>query len=295
MNDKKTMLIQSAMKLFGERDYHTTSVQDIVNLAGVSKGAFYQHFPSKEELLFSIFNHHFERVHTELREAESNPHLTPRDLLIRGILVQCQLILENKNFLCMLVKGTAFTEKAISEVMTRESLEMARWFQKRIIELYGPDIEAHSMDCASMLHGCLKEYFFFFIFCNYPIDGTKLAGYLVERLDDLVEGIRRKRPTPILQSALEPLDQVYQTDKQRLESLTEHIELRIRSHQPDTQTAHTMLQTLETIVAELQKEQPSAIIIQGLYNYLLTLAKQDEQLIQLLKTAFDSRIPHHAG
>jgi AcrR family transcriptional regulator len=292
MNDKKTTLIHAAIKLFGMRDYHTTSVQDIVNLAGVSKGAFYQHFHSKDELLLSIFNHYFERLRTELQEAQSDRLSTPRELLIKGIELHCQLILENQNFLCMMVKGTAFTEKAISEVMARESLEIIRWFQGRIIELYGSDIEAHSMDCASMLNGCLKEYFFFFIFCDCPIDGAKLSVYLVDRLDDLVQGILRKQPAPILQPSLCQIDPALQTDQREMEANIDQIRTWIQTRVPSGRTADTMLQTLHTIVSEIKKEQSNEIIIQGMYTYLLTLAKDDSGLVKLLESAFAARMTH---
>lgn len=44
-------IIDSALKLFGEKGYAATSVQEITEAAGVTKGAFYHHFESKEDLL----------------------------------------------------------------------------------------------------------------------------------------------------------------------------------------------------------------------------------------------------
>ena len=44
-------IIDSALELFGSRGYAVTSVQEITEAAGVTKGAFYHHFDSKEELL----------------------------------------------------------------------------------------------------------------------------------------------------------------------------------------------------------------------------------------------------
>jgi TetR/AcrR family transcriptional regulator, cholesterol catabolism regulator len=47
-------LIDAAVRLFGERGFHGTSVQELVDAAGVTKGAFYHHFGSKEEALHEI-------------------------------------------------------------------------------------------------------------------------------------------------------------------------------------------------------------------------------------------------
>lgn len=45
------MLVEAAVRLFGERGFHATSVQELVDAAKVTKGAFYHHFESKEEVL----------------------------------------------------------------------------------------------------------------------------------------------------------------------------------------------------------------------------------------------------
>lgn len=50
----KTALIQASISLFVEKGFSATSIQDIVDRVGVTKGSFYYHFKSKEELLMHI-------------------------------------------------------------------------------------------------------------------------------------------------------------------------------------------------------------------------------------------------
>ncbi len=50
-DDTRQNLLQAALRLFGERGYHATSLQDVIDAAGCSKGAFYHYFDSKEDLL----------------------------------------------------------------------------------------------------------------------------------------------------------------------------------------------------------------------------------------------------
>ena len=50
----KRALIESAVSLFERSGYAATSVQRIVDDARLTKGAFYHHFASKEDLLFEI-------------------------------------------------------------------------------------------------------------------------------------------------------------------------------------------------------------------------------------------------
>jgi AcrR family transcriptional regulator len=52
-NTAHRILIQ-AMRIFLEKGYHGTSIDDITRAAGVTKGALYWHFRSKEDLLKKI-------------------------------------------------------------------------------------------------------------------------------------------------------------------------------------------------------------------------------------------------
>ncbi|QHF94244.1 TetR family transcriptional regulator [Streptomyces sp. NHF165] len=48
-------LMAAATRLFAERGYDRTSVQEIVEAAGVTKGALYHYFGSKDDLLHEIY------------------------------------------------------------------------------------------------------------------------------------------------------------------------------------------------------------------------------------------------
>ncbi|WP_454117984.1 TetR/AcrR family transcriptional regulator [Microbacterium lacticum] len=49
-------ITRAAVDLFATRGYETTSVQQIVEAAGVTKGAMYHYFASKDDLLFGIYD-----------------------------------------------------------------------------------------------------------------------------------------------------------------------------------------------------------------------------------------------
>ncbi|NHN33079.1 TetR/AcrR family transcriptional regulator [Paenibacillus agricola] len=298
MNNKKELLVQAAIKLFGERDYHSTSVQDIVSLAGVSKGAFYQQFQSKEELLVFIFNHnYYEKVRNELHMVTQNQLLSPTERIMKGIEIQCQIVLENKDFLAMMIKGVAFTEKTISEAMTRETISYVHWFRERIEEQYGSDsdIKPHSMDLASILAGSLKEFFFYHIFCDYAVNPVVLSQYLIERLEDLVEGIIRRQntarqTTPMLRASELRLNPDVVPVKTFASSVEEIMEW-IQQHIADPHKLEEMLRSLQAVADEMDKQPCNPTIIQGMYVYLLSLAKDDKSLIYQLEQAFSLRKP----
>ena len=50
MNKTKRKIFETSMKLFAEKGYDATSVEDITAAVGVAKGTLYYHFSSKEEI-----------------------------------------------------------------------------------------------------------------------------------------------------------------------------------------------------------------------------------------------------
>jgi AcrR family transcriptional regulator len=54
--DTRTNILKTALLLFLEKGYKDVSYQDLVKKTGLSKGAMYHYFSSKEELLNAVFD-----------------------------------------------------------------------------------------------------------------------------------------------------------------------------------------------------------------------------------------------
>jgi AcrR family transcriptional regulator len=67
-------LLAAATRLFAERGYDRTSVQEIVEAAGVTKGALYHYFGSKEDLLHEVYARVL--LETQLRGAAADVVVT---------------------------------------------------------------------------------------------------------------------------------------------------------------------------------------------------------------------------
>jgi TetR/AcrR family transcriptional regulator, transcriptional repressor for nem operon len=50
----KTTIVHESLKLFSLKGYCSTSITDILDATGASKGGFYNHFASKGELFFAV-------------------------------------------------------------------------------------------------------------------------------------------------------------------------------------------------------------------------------------------------
>lgn len=65
-------ILTAAKKLFRERGYEHTTIADIVAATGMSKGAFYHHFKSKEDVYDRITDQYYDRQDW-MRDATSFP------------------------------------------------------------------------------------------------------------------------------------------------------------------------------------------------------------------------------
>jgi AcrR family transcriptional regulator len=55
VKDKKTAIMEAALKLFTERGFHGTSTAQISKEAGVATGTLFNYFPTKEDLINSLY------------------------------------------------------------------------------------------------------------------------------------------------------------------------------------------------------------------------------------------------
>lgn len=81
---KEEEVVAAATKLFREKGYHGTSMQDIGDIVGVPKGSLYQHIDSKEALLFQIIGGSLEWTTSHV-EAIGDSHAAPLDKLRKAI------------------------------------------------------------------------------------------------------------------------------------------------------------------------------------------------------------------
>lgn len=74
-------LLDSAESLFARSGYDATSVASICKAAGLSKGAFYHHFESKQALFIELLQRWLENLEQRLRAIEAQGDQAPEKLM----------------------------------------------------------------------------------------------------------------------------------------------------------------------------------------------------------------------
>ena len=62
--ERRTLIMDVALKHFAKEGYHNTTISHIAKHAGISKGLMYNYFASKEDLLSEIINRSIEEIST---------------------------------------------------------------------------------------------------------------------------------------------------------------------------------------------------------------------------------------
>lgn len=68
--ETRAKIIESAIKLFSNRGFNATSVDDICEEAGISKGAFYHHFESKQALFLALLDSWLQTIDTAIEASK---------------------------------------------------------------------------------------------------------------------------------------------------------------------------------------------------------------------------------
>ena len=74
------LILDVSTRLFFEKGYEQTSLQDIIDgLGGLTKGAIYYHFRSKEEILIAVVERMSKGNSAMMKEIRDDPSLTGKE------------------------------------------------------------------------------------------------------------------------------------------------------------------------------------------------------------------------
>ncbi|KKI90450.1 TetR family transcriptional regulator [Bacillus sp. SA1-12] len=187
MNDRKQHVIKMAHQLFIERGFQNTSIQDILEYSGISKGTFYNYFSSKNELLIALFREIFKKINKERNELLIGQDRSNIDLFIKQL--DLQLNTNNKNKLFTLFEEVLVSNDAeLKQFMKEGQLKMLHWVFQRFLEIFGEEKKPYLLDCAIMFMGILHHNMKYYQMDHDLNTGVhEVVHYSVSRIKNIVE------------------------------------------------------------------------------------------------------------
>lgn len=265
MKDKEKAIIEAAIKLFATKGFASTSIQEIVTESGISKGAFYLYFKSKDALLIAILEYYFDRVQKNV-EAFKNEEIPPREKFLKQLLALFNTLLEHKEFIIMQSREQAIPlNETVKKLMFMKHYNTHRFYQESLLAIYGNEVEPHLWDLSLMLDGLFHSYIRLLFFNQNNFDVNELVQYIVKRMDSIVVGVIDESPI-VTEEMIEELFKKTKPISLRNDEDLKELIAKMKQELSKLEDRNDLEVSLEVLESEIQKEKPRIPVIQGMLS-----------------------------
>lgn len=271
LKDKKQLIINAAIKCFAQKGFHATSIQEIVDTAGIAKGSVYSYFKSKEDLLFVAIKHEYDRMMSGILSVANDKKLSPREKLASQLQHMLQVTLEYSDFIAALKNETDFMindqMKAFIGNMHKQDFE---WYCQSILAIYGDAAKPYVFDAAIIIQAVVNRFTYV---DREPLASEELTVFFLDRLDDLVHGMIEKKQKPMLHKGMSEkgFSSCSTEDTFSYEDSTkavQSIRAYIRQSKLETKIKTASLSYLTVLDHEIMKPQVDPMITKAMISHL---------------------------
>ncbi|NGP43947.1 TetR/AcrR family transcriptional regulator [Bacillaceae bacterium SIJ1] len=266
MNEKKKRIIESALSLVGEKGFHATSMQDIAKKSGMSKGALYLHFSSKDELNVAMHTYYHERFHEMVVNISADPSLTPKERLIKQIESLFLMLEEHKAALHVFIQDNLLLAQGTKAIrfIEKEKCESAEWLIAAVKSIVPAEAEKYAYDISNFVEAYLLSYIKMLLIERFDVKPTEFAHYVMRRIDDVVAGLLQRDEMVLQDVQAAQLKVGVKSVHHELSDL----ETEIEKSQLDKDKKAELHVMLDVLTHELNKDAPQKIVFQGMLSTL---------------------------
>jgi AcrR family transcriptional regulator len=173
----------AALRLFTEKGYHATSMQDIAAAVGLYKGSLYHYIGSKEDLLLEVFERAMGSLLTDVEKVVADNSICPSEQLRQLVHAHVTAVAANREALTVYLHDfRALAGEAFERV--REQRERYRALVEHVIRRGVDSGELHAKDVGIATLAVLGM-------CNWLVQWYRPGGRLrpaqiADRFTDLV-------------------------------------------------------------------------------------------------------------
>ncbi|WP_181347672.1 TetR/AcrR family transcriptional regulator [Thalassobacillus sp. CUG 92003] len=284
MNHKTKHIIEQSIKLFANKGFSSTSVQEIANECDISKGAFYLHFKSKDALLMAIFEYYFDILQARIDDIEMKD-LDPRTKLYRQLYVTYEEITHHRAFIIMQIREQAIPfNTSIETFIKRKRYSSYLFYKQHLLSIYGDAIEDYVWELSILLQTMFQSYMELMIFEQIDLDLDNVCEALLRRTDYLVEGFLQYDDHVVIDETL--MKSIIPSDLLHLQLEDITSSLQAISDQELEPGLEEIKETAEVLLDELHQQNPRKALIKGMVTNLEAY-EQYKGIAGKLRTYYD--------
>ncbi|GGJ96454.1 putative HTH-type transcriptional regulator YerO [Lentibacillus kapialis] len=276
MTQRHEELMDAAVQLFQQNGFHATSVADITEACGISKGAFYKHFNSKENMILKLLQQYYDDMFSEADRPQDVYNQSPLLVLKRKIMVELEKSLEYRSFfLALLTEFPPYETGPIPEFLSRIQATHQKWHKRALLNAFGSKTEKYLDDLTLILEGILHSYLMQMIWKGTALPLDKLSDLITECLKAIVEN----------DELLTPILSVYNSADSEtfiLESISNELHALRSEMNTDNAQSEKDLQTIDFLAEELTQEKPREFLVDALLAQLHQRSYLKTRLIGIL-------------
>lgn len=263
--NKEKLILDKAIHLFAKKGFHQTSIQEIADECGISKGSIYSYFHSKDALLIESLNYFFSQIEMKFQKIDKL-NISSKEKLVKQLAVIFEKVYEYKQIMLTeaYMQKMPLNEK-IKKALLRQQMKLRKNYFNRLVNVYGKKIVSHAWDLVVILEGMFYSFSGMFFVKEKKLQSEKLSRYLVSRMDDLVKGILEKKESVIFTNK-EMNDYSLLTDfskkerKERIDGLLTKIKNIFMEQECDK----NCIMSVEVLEEELERAEPREVVIDGM-------------------------------
>ncbi|GIN86501.1 TetR family transcriptional regulator [Heyndrickxia sporothermodurans] len=189
MYDRKQQVIQKAHQLFIEKGFQATSIQEILDFSGISKGTFYNYFPSKSELFKEVFKSIQTTHERERDELLIGENLDDIEIFVNQLDLMMQSNHKNKLF-SLVEEVIVSNDTELKQFIKRIQLLHIKWMYTRFLDLFGEEKKPYLLDCTVLFFGMMHQMLHFnFINKEPQKQGIEIIRYCINRIRNIVNDV----------------------------------------------------------------------------------------------------------
>ncbi|KAB8127051.1 TetR/AcrR family transcriptional regulator [Gracilibacillus oryzae] len=276
MNERKRKVTDIALKLFIEKGFQETSIQEIIEKANISKGTFYNYFSSKNDCIAEILENIRYDASQQRVAMQIGKDPQDRAVLIEQITILMKLN-EERNLRALFENILYSNQADLKKLVLQHRVIEMEWLANRLVDVMGEEIREYSTEATVLYFGMLQYMLLTLNLTNSQYALEEVNERILSYVEVLIREMKKKGSTILNNSAIDLLQaNVHKKVVTKSEIMDMASQLRTQNEFNEEQQ-----DLFDVIVSELERDRVRKIVVRKLLKPFLKLFEETRTPTQI--------------